>query len=205
MTSPPQIAIDAALEAARRSPCAKSKRGVAVFTTNNLLEFVQPGLAGVVGVGFNGMPGGARCTGEQCKRVCSKRCVHAEVRALVAAAVHSLTPLSSHEAVHVKVVGGELVAGGGPSCVDCSKLVLDVGLRAFWLYEYGDQSSPLADAFPTPSSWRRYPARQFHALSLAANGLATLCPLCNGLATHHNFGLDPTEVCARCDGQGWVS
>lgn len=70
-------------------------------------------------------------------------CEHAEARAIRQAMIgdrfECLRPLS--DLVHVKVVhgplaDGKLVAGGGPSCVQCSRLIVDVGFIAgVWLHE----------------------------------------------------------------------
>lgn len=162
MDAPPDLCIRAALKAARQSPCAKSRRGVAVFRT------VAGGVA-IYGVGFNSMPGDATCDGsETCRAMCSKRCVHAEMRAIRAAAIRHLTPLSGCYAVHVKLgTVGELVAGGGPSCWQCSREVLDVNLGSMWLYEQAHPNPPVGLTLP-PATWRRYTAAQFHAATLAA-------------------------------------
>src|SRR5690606_27080970 len=43
--------------------------------------------------------------------------------------------LQGFQILHAKVIDGELAAGGGPSCWQCSRLVLAVGLDGVWLYE----------------------------------------------------------------------
>lgn len=57
--------------------------------------------------------------------------------------------------VHVKVVNGELVAGGPPSCWQCSRTIYDALIGGVWLYE----RDPLAPECPGPD-----------------------CPMCNGEA-----------------------
>ena len=68
-------------------------------------------------------------------------------------------PLKLHvdhpEALHVKAVNGALVPSGGPSCVQCSKMLLVCGVAGIWLYH--------ADG------WQRYKASDFHARSLGAS------------------------------------
>jgi hypothetical protein len=70
--------------------------------------------------------------------------------------------LKDCELVHVKVVDGLVVAGGGPSCWQCSRLALEVAVAAVWLYEI--------DNGPR---WRRYTAEEFHRATLVACGLPT--------------------------------
>lgn len=158
MKEPPKVAIEVALAAAKQSPCGKSKRGVSVYRVRS-----TDGDAIVVGLGWNGMPGGAACTNDEtCRRLCAQRCVHAEMRAIRGAAIRHLVPLTSHDAVHVKIgAAGELVPSGGPSCWQCSREILDVGLGGFWLY-HGDCLEP----------WRRYTAAEFHASTLINCGLS---------------------------------
>jgi len=153
MRMPPSEVIDLAIRAANTSPCAKSKRGVALF-------FIDDG--GVVrfsSVGVNTPPGGLPCLRtEACAKRCASYCVHAEQRALCA--VRYGDPLSRLEAVHVKTVDGALVPGGGPSCLPCANAVMDAEIAAFWLYEVDD-----------PPRWRRYTTREFYDATAAHVGL----------------------------------
>jgi deoxycytidylate deaminase len=104
--------------------------------------------------GYNGPPGDLICTGSaQCHKVCTDRCVHAEIRAIRHAAAQLKAPLSALRAVHVKVVDDALVAGGPPSCTSCAREVLDVGLQSFWLYQECIDEAP---------RWRQYTAREFY-------------------------------------------
>lgn len=136
MAGPQEDMVTLAIEAATRSPCAKSKRGVVVYGPLNTFG-VSDDERYFIGDGFNGMPNGYSCDGsDACRSMCSKRCLHAEDRAIRnALGEESRGHLHGCEAVHVKVVGGKLAWGGGPSCWQCSRTVLDVGLEAFWLYE----------------------------------------------------------------------
>jgi deoxycytidylate deaminase len=132
---PPQHIIDFAIEAANRSAC-RSKRGAAIFFRDNLIS-----------TGFNHKPGNLVCDGsEECKRYCRKDAVHAEQAAILHGSL-----LRGCEMLHVKTVDGKLVPSGPPSCLECSKLILEVGIDGMWLYH--------------EDGWRRYDARTFHLLS----------------------------------------
>lgn len=160
MLTPPLHTIAVAVEYARLSLCSKSKRGVVVFERDT---------GELHGRGFNGLPGETACTGSSaCREFCGRRCVHAEVRAIRDAVGHLAYrdewELHTCDAVHVKIdEHGDLVAGGGPSCWQCSREVLDVGLGGFWLYE---DCCPYMDA-----RWVRYTAAEFHAATLQACGI----------------------------------
>jgi deoxycytidylate deaminase len=147
MTQPPQDVIDVAVIMARQSPCAKSKRGVALYIDDVIF-------AG----GFNGPPGDERCLMDAwCRAVCADRCSHAEARAIRNSGLHTFVRAT---AVHVKLDGDDkLVAGGPPSCRPCARDVLDIQLAGFWLYE-ADKRKTIAD--PTARTWRLYTAREFY-------------------------------------------
>lgn len=150
--APPSYAIEAARTAAMQSPCAKSKRGAVLFSRtyenarvrNNVAEpntlYQAVGQAFISGIGFNGQPEGFTCTGtDACRRDCAKLCMHAEQRALID--VHTsidASELGDLELVHVKVVDGAVVPGGSPSCWQCSRLVVESGIRGVWLFEKTD-------------------------------------------------------------------
>lgn len=175
--------VDLAIQTAMKSPCAKSKRGVVVF---------HPVSGAMIGTGFNGMPRGFSCSGtDECREMCSKRCVHAEERAIRQALFRLLgsritnqdQPLDGFEAVHVKVVDGKLVPGGAPSCWQCSRTVLDVGLKAFWLYEIRWSRTEVN------ANWVSYTAEEFHRITLHANKLIPLrCASC---------GATPNCICSN--------
>lgn len=149
MTSPPQFAIDAAVAEAKRSPCAKSKRGVVFFT-------YYP--ERVVSGGYNAQPVPFGCNGSaECRAACGKLSEHAEAAALRGIGLH----VTSGDLLHVKVVDGELVPSGPPSCWQCSRAILaDRRVNGMWLY-HGD-------------GWRRYKPDEFHRLTLAECGLPIL-------------------------------
>lgn len=183
---PPDDIVRAAVEHARRSPCAKSKRGAVVFIDET--RRVVRGALRIVGTGHNGPPSGISCDGtELCRASCRYRCEHAESRALMWTMnkldAVLLVDLKACDLVHVKIgPDGELVAGGPPSCVPCAVRILDVGLGGVWLYE------------TMPEEWCPH-----------LDMLRTECPLCQGEACdmcHPGFGRPICEhdVLDRHDG-----
>jgi len=147
---PPSYVIEAARKAALESSCAKSKRGVALFNRRDVDRLPQLGQltgltpvteairqraehAAIAAIGFNGQPPPFMCSGSDlCRRDCGKLCLHAEERAIRAAGALDAVDL---ELVHVEVVDGQVVSGSGPSCWQCSRLVVEVKIRGVWLYE----------------------------------------------------------------------
>ena len=145
-------ALKLARQVGARSPCAKSKRGVVVWTPHQ-----------VVATGFNAPPHGFSCEGsDACRAACGQVCVHAEQAAILAA---NPGGLDGAEMLHVKVEatagGAWTVPGGGPSCVACSKLILEAGIAGMWLLEEREGKPTLV----------RYTADEFHAATLANLGL----------------------------------
>jgi deoxycytidylate deaminase len=144
-------ALDAAVVAARQSPCAKSQRGVVVFTRSH----------GVLGSGWNSPPAPFRCDGSPaCRAACNKLAVHAEMAALHAIRRDGARSRGDLEMLHVKVTDGVPVPSGGPSCWQCSREVLASGVRWFWLLH--------------EDGLRRYAAEDFHAITLRTAGLPVI-------------------------------
>jgi hypothetical protein len=147
MNAPPEIAILRAITEANKSPCAKSKRGVAAYRA-----YPHPH---IVASGHNAQPPGFACDGsDECKAACAKLCIHAEQAAL---AQRFDGPMFGDAAylVHVKTINGLLVPGGGPSCWQCSRIILaDSRIRGIWLFH--------------ESGWRLYEPDEFHELTLLA-------------------------------------
>lgn len=175
---PSDKVIQHVIDAARRSPCMKSKRGAAVV-----------GADGTLVAAWNTLPRPFQCDGsEACRRDCGERCVHAEEQALLIAASAQL--LRPCEVVHIKVapdpsataatvdadvmralnVSAGLapdavappvplmpVPSGPPSCIECAKLMLSIGITAVWLLH--------------ENGWRRYPTEAFYRLTLKELGL----------------------------------
>ena len=133
-----------AVEMSANSPCQKSKRGAVAFGGR------ENGARELVAVGWNHRPGGEACDGSPaCRASCRATCVHAE-QALVV----STAELEGADVIHAKTIGGVLVESDGPSCVECSKLLMDAGVVAVWLY--------------LPTGWNRYLMAEFHRLSIEA-------------------------------------
>lgn len=136
---PPQDVIDLAINFSTLSPC-RSKRG-AVATFPYMSERIAA---------YNSKPDGVACDGSaECKSRCGVEAVHAEQKVLLMGVFPRGATM-----VHVKTEDGKLVPSGGPSCVECSKLMLHAGVEAMWLFH--------------ESGWRKYPMEDFHRLSLEA-------------------------------------
>jgi len=144
-------ALKHAIDAGRGSMCAKSKRGVVIFSRS----------AGIISAASNGPPPGFKCDGsDACKAGCGLVAVHAEQRAILDAHYFGKA-VSRTEMLHVKVVDGKAVPSGGPSCVHCSKLILGANIEVMWLLE---------DVGGLPTLVR-YTALDFHRATLKNCGL----------------------------------
>lgn len=159
MTQPPDDIIQTARRSGTYSHCAKSQRGAVVF---------DPRTGRIVGRGWNHQPLGFSCDGsDACRAACPKLCIHAEDAAIRAVPSNLLLDgqMPGLELVHVKVVDGEVVPGGGPSCWQCSRLVVEVRLKGVWLYELDTGISYMLGSSPA-GKWRFYRADEFHRLTL---------------------------------------
>ena len=180
-SQPPDIFIQTAIVYANQSPCQKSKRGALIYEHQDGNVYIIPDDR-PVGRGYNGLPDIQVCDGsEACRRDCGKICVHAEARAIRDALTSprsfarsilyrtpggaTLSPLTNHRLIHVKTVDGDLVAGGPPSCWQCSKDILDCGLDGVWLFEHDDEH-PASAVTSGKGVWRYYTARHFHEVTL---------------------------------------
>jgi deoxycytidylate deaminase len=133
--------ITQAVNAARRSTCSKDQRGAAVWHHTY----------GAMVAASNGPPAPCICDGsDACRAACGKVAVHAEERALLrylqgggggGLACRGMTVL------HIRVVNGEPVASGPPSCVTCSRTLLAAGASNIWLWHDEGWKSYAADAF----------------------------------------------------------
>lgn len=182
--APPDYVIEAARLAAIQSPCAKSKRGVALFNREDADRWdrarsLPSDRQSIVSRGFNGPPARFVCKESMvCRGSCADICMHAEQRAIIAAL--GADDVCDLELVHVKVVDGKVVAGGGPSCLQCSKLVVDVGLRGVWLFEddlivrAARDGIDIGSATSPNVAWRFYRADVFHEATLANHGISSL-------------------------------
>jgi deoxycytidylate deaminase len=134
-------ALSKALEASLNSPC-KSKRGVVIWDR----EF------GLISTGYNAPPNPKNCDcSDACKLNCSKTAVHAEQLAILNIK-DTLSKYNNPEMLHVKSVDGKPVFSDKPSCHECSKLLLKVGIKYMWLYR--------AEGFT------KYDSKEFHRQTL---------------------------------------
>jgi deoxycytidylate deaminase len=165
-STPPKNVTASAIDAAIRSPCQKSRRGAVIYSlvpVNHKTRTTRTPYGYILGRGFNGPPGDLPCAGtERCRQICREICVHAEARAVREAVAQRASTgdklmLTPCDLAHVKVVDRALVPSGGPSCVQCSKEILDAGVDGVWLFH--------------EDGWKRYTADVFHELSLVACGL----------------------------------
>lgn len=170
MTEPPKYVVDLALAEAIQSPCQKSKRGVAAFVVIRPSGFQTNPSIHVVASAYNGAPDGSCDGSEACRRDCAKRCAHAEQRAIRLALFAGAFAPAHMQLVHVKVVDGEIVAGGGPSCWQCSRDILDAGFAGIWLFEHDDRH-PASAALHGKGAWRYYDAQTFHRITSEACGI----------------------------------
>lgn len=158
-------ALKRAVQTGCRSPCEKSRRGVVVWERAGREQLVSEAFFTTqvrFWHSFNRPPVGFRCDGsDHCRRFCGQLCVHAE-QAAILAMLKSPSWKKGHdyELLHVKVVGGEPVPSGLPSCWHCSKLILEAGIQFVWLFH--------------EDGLRRYPAQAFHVLTLAHHGMPIL-------------------------------
>lgn len=138
-------ALTEAVKAAINSNC-KSKRGVAIWSRKD----------GLITTGYNRPPKPFICDGsDACRANCAKTAVHAEQAALMKIIqCPSFIMLGNNdlEMIHVKVVDGQPVVSEKPSCWQCSKLILEAGIKYMWLYQ--------AEGFV------RYTAEEFHEKTL---------------------------------------
>ncbi len=135
-----------AVQAAKMSPCAKSQRGVVIWRGSD-----------VVATGANHQPMPMVCDGsEACRVDCGKLCIHAERDALNIAGEQA----RGAELLHVKVADGKPVVSGSPSCWQCSRDILEAGIRTVWLLQ--------ADGLVA------YAAIEFHEISLKHHGLPVI-------------------------------
>ena len=73
-----------------------------------------------------------------------------------------LDELRDAELVHVKVEGKRVVPGGGPGCLQCSRLIVETAIRGIWLFELEDIDPP----FNPRGAWRFYDALSFHRATM---------------------------------------
>jgi deoxycytidylate deaminase len=139
------LAVRFAINESRNSKC-RSKRGAAVWHPCNPSQIIA---------GHNHLPTGHCTNDDACKATCGKRAIHAEQDAILIAGnvpEHRFISLQGAQMLHVKTVDGILVPSGGPSCLECAKLILASGIDMMWLYH--------ADG------WTAYDAHTFYMMSI---------------------------------------
>ncbi len=203
LAAPPPWAVQQAIDAAGLSPCQKRKVGIAVYACDYRMQDGREYVRQTNAVGHNGPPWypawSARdvidgpvvtpytkplCDGSpDCRRDCAKRCVHAEARAidLIYPDLFLFQRAGLLRLVHVKLGRhGEVTACDGPSCIECSKMILDRGIGGIWLFERNKpgageaweawyKGSVLPD--PIPPRWIYYPAAEFHEATCLRLGI----------------------------------
>ena len=125
---------------ARRSPCAKSKRGVIIVNNGD-----------IVGRGFNGPPRGIECEPDVCMSVCSHYAVHAEQNAILDALTNG-RPLQGATMYHIKVKEGAAKPSERPDCGQCSKISIQAGVAELVLWH--------------PDGYAAYTTREFFDASM---------------------------------------
>lgn len=131
---PSAHAVKRAIDIARMSPCAKSQRGAVLFVSRDHRTKI-------IAYANNHQPAPFACTkSAACFEHCGMLCLHAEQAALLALteAEHDGQDGYEHRdmsMLHIKVVDGPPVAGGPPSCLQCSRLIVDSDIEGVWLYQ----------------------------------------------------------------------
>ena len=112
-----------ASEEAKKSPCARDKRGVVIVKES--LE---------IGLGFNAPPVGYICEPKYCQPTCKDYSVHAEMNAIADAVKRGNgLNLMGARMYHARVENGVLQDSRRPKCYQCSKHGVAFGLREFVL------------------------------------------------------------------------
>jgi deoxycytidylate deaminase len=156
-------ALIAACKASLKSPC-RSKRGVSIWNRR-----------GLISTGFNDQPRGFRCDGSpRCKESCSKTAVHAEQSAILSGG----QSVQGASLLHVKTVDGAPVVSGPPSCLECSKLILEAGVSAVWLLH--------------ATGWTMYWAAEFHRITAIYHHLSLI-------EVDHRAPLSPDEIIKKSE------
>jgi|SRR3990172_2331792 len=165
-----------AIETAKKSPCEKSKRGVVIWE-NEEAYYEEPMVRPIeLRTAFNGPPPGFACDGSSaCREACGKICVHAESRALL----EVWDTFFPTDILHVKVVGGAAVASGPPSCWQCSREILESGIKLVWLLHAPEQILGQRGDAPQVQECEYgllvpYSAYAFHEATLRFNGLPVI-------------------------------
>ena len=136
-------ALGKAIEEAKKSSCMKSHRGAVVFDRQT---------GSIWGSGRNEPPSPFVCDGT-CKGSCGKVAIHAEQNAIYKALEKNYSLRGLH-LIHIKVVDEEPVPGGPPSCIECSKLIVRMGIGVVWLF------------LEETGEWKSYTGEEFHLATM---------------------------------------
>ena len=163
---PPVGIVATAVAAGAASPCAKSKRGVVIWARNREHSplkgaCIEGTMYAIQASAHNARPDGPCDGSDACRRDCGKVAVHAEQAAILKCTDWFRNGNRKQDVVemlHVKVVDGQAVPGGPPSCWQCSRIILAAKVDYMWLLEDG-------------RGWVRRTAQQFHRETLRNCGL----------------------------------
>lgn len=137
--------MDVALEEAKKSPCARDKRGVVIVKDD--LE---------IGKGFNAPPSGFICELRYCQPTCKDYAVHAEMMAIADAVRRGNGQnLIGAKMYHARVENGILQDSRMPRCYQCSKHLVTFCLAEFVLKH--------------AEGYTLYPIDEFNELSLESS------------------------------------
>jgi deoxycytidylate deaminase len=166
--------VQRAAAVAMNSPC-QSKRGVVISSIDG----------SIVSEGYNHQPFPFRCDGsDRCKSNCGKTAIHAEQSAIL----NAKQILSGFWMIHVKAKGGIPRASMAPSCLECSKLIVESGISwMFLLHDPAAQILPGAETVGQIEGYRsdgsfdyldirRYGASRFHWLTAEYSHRIELLP-----------------------------
>lgn len=134
----------------RTSTCEKSKRVVSIYSP----------IRKIYVLGTNSPPLPFSCSkNEKCKQNCAKIAVHAEERAMLKAAKCGLLPKEGLHCFHLKIKDNVPVISGEPSCIHCSKNMLEYGISCMWLLQ--------------ETGWKSWKLENFHRETMKNLGIST--------------------------------
>lgn len=151
------------IEVGKLGICCKSKRVSAIITKeeptiswNNYRSMNYFSNYGCV-VATNEPPTGFSCkNNEACKKVCNQVCIHAEENAIIKAFQRGLN-VKDGICLHLKIVNNEPTSSGNPSCIYCSRKLLQSGIKFMYLFH--------------EDGWKKYTTEEFHRETLKTLGI----------------------------------
>lgn len=140
-----------------RGPCCKSKR-VSAIISSDTIEIYDDICQHPYIVATNTPPGKLKClNNEECKKNCNKYCVHAEENVILKAYSLKTIEVLGGTILHLKIVDGKAVPSGNPSCIYCSRKILQCGLKYMFLFH--------------ETGWKRYTAEEFQLETMNTLGI----------------------------------